>query len=48
MLIIIIGGFYSKIIDTFKGSILILLPALIINLRYFIILTLNLYLSIFS
>jgi hypothetical protein len=48
MLVIIIGGFYFRIVDIFKGSMLISLPALIINLRYFIILTLNLYLSIFS
>jgi large-conductance mechanosensitive channel len=48
MLIIIIGGSYSKIVDTFKGSILIPLSTLIINLRYFIILTLNLHLLISS
>jgi hypothetical protein len=48
MLIIIIGGFYFKIVNTFKGFILISLSALIINLRYFIILTLNLYLLISS
>jgi hypothetical protein len=48
MLIIIIGGSYFKIINTFKGFILIFLLALIINLRYFIILTLNLYLLISS
>jgi hypothetical protein len=48
MLITIIGGFYFKIVNTFKGSILISLPALIINLRYFIILTSNLHLLISS
>jgi hypothetical protein len=48
MLIIIIRGSYSRIINTFKGSMLIFLFILIINLRYFIILTLNLYLLISS